>query len=259
MKKGQMKILRTLILILTSTWAFGQNAETSDFFEKIKNYDFSDLWTQGQFQIEGGPSTVLRPEPLGYIGENYQRFYIHFISVIQNPTDKAEYFVFGKTKVKDNVCSFQGTIKITSSRTYNKGEDPNLKQGYIQEQYEFFEDSDQKGTGVLKGKFRTDFYLDEKGILSYDALMFGADGFQNNQFEGKWTSYKSNTIKKCNWGDYRIPDSKELDGGAGEFAPSKKFLENGWQNYSQAWGYSPDKPQAQEAKNKELEKWWTKD
>jgi hypothetical protein len=255
-----MKLITTLTLILISTWTFGQTEETSDFFEKCKNYDFSNLWTLTQFQIDGGQSTVDRTEPLGYIGENYQRFYIHFISVIQNPNSNIGYFVFGKTKVKDNICSFQGIIKIMTSRTYDKGDDPKLRQGYVKGQYEFFEDSDQKGTGILKGKFSTDFYIDEKGILYYDALMFGADGFQNNQFEGTWTSYKNNITKKCNWGDYRIPDSNELDGGAGEFAPSKKFAESGWQNYWQAWGYSPDKPEVQEARKKEKEKWWiTKD
>lgn len=259
-KSRHMKLIGTLTLILVSTYSFGQTRETSDFLEKCKTHDFSKLWTLTQFQIEGGPTTIDRAEPLGYIGENYQRFYIHFISVIKNPNSKSEYFVFGKTKVKDNVCSFHGTINITSSRTYDKGDYPPLKQGYIKGDYEFFEDSNQKGAGILKGKFSTDFYIDEKGILNYDALMFGADGFENNQFEGTWTSYTGNTVKKCNWGDYRIPDSSELDVGAGEFSPSKTLAESGWQNYRQAWGYSPDKPGVQEAIKKEKEKWWiTKD
>jgi hypothetical protein len=36
---------------------------------------------------------------LGFIGENYQRFHIHFISIIQNPLNPYEYFAYGKTKV----------------------------------------------------------------------------------------------------------------------------------------------------------------
>ena len=40
------------------------------------------------------------------------------------------------------------------------------------------------------------------------------DAFFNNQFKGTWESYHNNIKKKCNWGDYRMPDSKGLDGGA---------------------------------------------
>jgi hypothetical protein len=158
--------------------------------------------------------------------------------------------------VKENVCTFQGTITIRESRTYDEGDIPTLKQGFAKGQYEFFEDPDQKGTGILKGDFQTDFYINEKGEIKYDALMFVADGFQNNQFEGTWTSYKTDNSKKCNWGDYRIPDSRGLDIGAGEFSPWDKYEEYGWQNYIQAWGQYPDKPEVIEARKKEKENWW---
>nr|MBP6410083.1 hypothetical protein [Pseudarcicella sp.] len=68
-----------------------------------------------------------------------------------------------------------------------------------------------------------------------DAISFNSDGFFNNQFIGSWTSYKTNTSKKCNWGDYRIPESGNLDVGAGEFSVDEKYLKNGWKNYSQAF------------------------
>lgn len=62
--------------------------------------------------------------------------------------------------------------------------------------------------------------------------LFVADGFSNCQYEGTWTtSYKTNKIKRCNWGDYRIPNSSDLDEGCGEFIPQKKYARFGWENY----------------------------
>jgi hypothetical protein len=37
-------------------------------------------------------------------------------------------------------------------------------------------------------------------------------------------------IKRCNWGDFRIPNSGDLDGGAAGFSPWK-HKENGWQDF----------------------------
>lgn len=96
------------------------------------------MWTLDKFQIENDTTTVDRLEPLGFIGENFQRFQIHFISAIKNPDNKLQYFIYGKTKVKENICSFQGTITVTESRTYDIGDIPTLKQGFVKGQYEFF-------------------------------------------------------------------------------------------------------------------------
>lgn len=251
-----MKTILQILLLLSTTLVNSQEVKTTDFFNQIKNYDVSNLWVADKIQIELDTNLVDRIEPIGYIGDNYQRFYIHYISGIQNPTNKHQYLLFGKTRVKNNVCDFQGKILITESRTYNQSDVPGYKQGYIKGTYEFFEDSKQKGTGVLQGTFTSHFFIDNNNLLKYDALMFGADGFNNNQFKGMWTSYKTGNSKKCNWGDGRIPDSDGLDLGAGEFGPAEKYLKYGWENYSLAWGYSPNKPEVQEARKKENEKWW---
>lgn len=50
-------------------------------------------------------------------------------------------------------------------------------------------------------------------------------------FVGSWTSYKTNIAKKCNWGDYRIPDSSDLDIGTGEFSVNEKYVKNDWLSY----------------------------
>ena len=251
-----MKQLITILLLSFQTLVYAQDIKTSEFTRGIGKYDVSDLWTLERFPIEYGATTVERSGPLGYIGDNYQRFYIHFISAIQNPQNPLEYFIYGKTRVKENICSFQGTIVITQSRTYDEGDIPELKQGVVMGVYEFYEDPDQKGTGILKGKFQSDFYIDKDNKIKYDAIAFVADGFQNNQFEGTWTGYRSSNPKKCNWGDYRIPDSEDFDMGAGEFSPDDKYLKNGWENYSLAWGYPPERADVKEAMQKEKARWW---
>lgn len=253
-----MKQLAVLITVLAPAIVPAQDIKTSNFLEHVKSYDFSDLWTLAEFEAGDGEATVVREQPLGYIGENYQRFYIHFISAIQNRKNKYEYFVYGKTRVKENICAFQGTIKITGAATYDQGDLPGLKQGFIEGQYTFFEDPDEKGAGILNGIFRSDFFIDGAGKMKYDAINFVADGFSNNQFKGRWTSYKTGKSKACNWGDYRIPDSDGLDIGAGQFGVDEKYEQYGWLTYGAANGVNKTMT-VDEARMKEHEKWWTRD
>jgi len=158
--------------------------------------------------------------------------------------------------VKNNICDFQGTLKISSAILHTESDLPPLKQGSVEGVYKFFEDRDQIHTGFFSGHFKTDFYFDQNGKLQYDALSWSADGYKNNQFEGTWTEYKSGKMQKCNWGDYRIPDSRKLDTGAAEFGVDEQYYDSGWKDYNLAWGYSPDKPGVKEAREKEMEKWW---
>ncbi|MDP4271006.1 MAG: hypothetical protein Q8909_12890 [Bacteroidota bacterium] len=245
-----------IIGIFVSLQLSGQESKTKNFLSEISNYDFSQLWTSNKILVEN-ETKAERDEPLGYIGDNYQRFYIHFISANQNPGNKQEYLIYGKTLVKDNICSFQGKLFIKEARTYLIGDLPPLKQGYVKGWYEFYEDQKQKGSGKLSGSFTTYFYIDSKGKIQYDALNMNADGYNNNQFEGIWTSYKTNETKKCNWGDYRIPDSKQLDCGAAEFSVSDRYVANGWLSYMLATSASPDRADPKGyARKEEHRKWW---
>ena len=209
-----------------------QESPTKDFYKEIQKYNVSDLWTVRRVQVEDDTTLTNLLDPIGFIGFDFQRFYIHFSSAIQNPNNNYEYLVYGQTRVKTNVCTFQGHLLIKESRLYLESDIPNLKQGFVIGDYELFEDSDKKGAGILKGKFRSDFYITNDGKIKYDAISFTADGYENNQFKGTWTDYKTGTEKVCNWGDFRIPDSKGLDDGAGQFHPSEKYVNNGWKNYS---------------------------
>jgi hypothetical protein len=95
----------SLIVAVISITSFGQETKMIDFFPDAKHIDFSDLWTLDSILIEND-SLIERKQPLGFIGDNFQRINIRFISVIQNPDNKYEYLVYGKTRVKDNICDF---------------------------------------------------------------------------------------------------------------------------------------------------------
>jgi hypothetical protein len=208
-----------------------RESSSKDFYKEIQNYNTSDLWTLRQVCVDGGNTLTNLPDPIGFIGSDFQRFYIHFSSAIQNPYNRYEYLVYGQTRVKTNICTFQGRFMINESRLYLTSDIPDLKQGFIIGNYELFEDSDKKGAGIIKGKFRSNFYINVDGKIKYDAISLMADGFENNQFEGTWTAYESRIEKICNWGDFRIPGSKDLDEGAGEFMPTSKYINNGWKDY----------------------------
>ncbi len=94
-RQPSMKQLLIIIGFFTVLTVKGQEDKTYDFFSEIKIYDISDLWTikEINYEFEGDTTIIERSEPLGYIGDDYQRFYIHFISAIQNPKNTLEYFI----------------------------------------------------------------------------------------------------------------------------------------------------------------------
>jgi len=229
-------------------------AQETSYFENAAKLDFSQIWMTDS--IEEG-KLYKRHEPLGFIGDNYQRLYIHFISMIQNIDNPYEYFVYGKSKVKNNICEFQGTIVVKDAKMDKDLEFPELKAGYIQCDYHFFEDQNKAGTGQFKGTCKLNWYFDKKNKLKYNALIASSDDFTNSEFIGQWISYKTGVKKRCNWGDYRIPDSGDLDSGAGEFVVNEKYKQNGWENYSKAYLYSnPNSEESVKARKIEELKWW---
>ena len=248
-------IILTFTLILTLVGS-AQTPKSVDYFASIKNTDLSMLLRGDSIFIEGGPEKIGFPEPLGYIGNNYQRFYIHYITVIKSKDNPFQYHVIGKTKVKENICTFKGTITINKAWLFIERDDPRFEQGFVGCDVTFYEDRTKSSSGIIKGNLTTEFYLDKKGKINYDALMFGADGFSNNECKATWKSYKTGQSKKCNWGDFRIPESGDFDIGAGEFSVADQYVKSGWGNYKLAWNNYPDTPEVINARQKENEKWW---
>ena len=251
-----------LFLFLTSI-SFGQTSNRFDrnfdfkneikkdnLIDSLNTFDFSNIWTKTK-------NSLIR----GIIGEDHQRIKIKLISVTKDTNNSNQYLVTGKSSVKGTICDFSGIITIVNVNEIKElhfGVDDYYadkgikKQGVLIANYEFKENSEQKYSGVFKGELFSKWYLNSENQIIYDDIESNSDGYMNNAFIGVWKSYKTQKEKKCNWADYRIPNTnQDFDIGAGEFSPSEKYLDKGWDNYSQAWVYGDEK-----AREKENEIWW---
>lgn len=256
LKSHKMKIKRYyfILLLLFAQAVCAQQNNGNNFFINIKDYDISNLLTT-KYIYADNVEKIEKAEPIGFIGNDYQRLYIHFLSVTKNPENPYEYLVTGKTKVKQNVRKFQGTLRIKKANLESNSEYPEIKEGNAICEVAFYEDKRWSATGVFSGEMNLGYILDKNNKLQYNALFYYADVFGNNQFRGKWTSYKTKQSKKCNWGDYRIPESGDLDNGVGEFVPNSKYFDKGWKYYIMSIS-GDNKLDIKMGKNKEAEKWW---
>jgi hypothetical protein len=229
---------------------------TRSFSDSILNYDLGRVLMADSIYGDNGTHKYKRDEPLGFIGSDYERLRIHFTAVIKDPYYPNEYFVFGKTLVKQVTCLFQGTIFIHSARIRSTDPASGCRTGYIISEVVLSEYKTQTSSGLMRGRLVSNFMIDRNGTFRYDDLLFGADAFRNNQFSGKWTSYKTGASLTCNWGDYRIPGCGDLDMGTGCFSPADAYLQNGWQSYRDAWFVDENDPVAREAQGEETREWW---
>lgn len=209
---------------------------------EFNNLDFSSLWLEDH-------------KVYGFIGANYQRFDIKFISIIKVPSENKTYKVFGKSKVKENICDFQGEIKIEAIHNIKNSESLEEKCALLIFNYRFYEDPKQKHTGIFKGKGMTSLCQSADGKIYYNEEMITAEGFRNNQFVGIWRNYNSSDFKTCNWGDYRIPMAGDLDFGGGEFKPNDKYADFGWKNLLKTFN-TDNVDENNNAQRKENIQWW---
>ncbi len=175
-------------------------------------------------------SALLKPKTqfLGYQGPNYQRLRVVFLSVARDTA--GNYQIGGYTLLEGKQTPFSGTVsveKIELLPNRHFGVDGEFKgrvrvEGVLHGRYLF---SESDGS-ALDGTMTLAWYIDGKGRLLYDDIDIVSDGYSNNQYTGRWSL--GSQMQTANWGEYRIPDSKELDIGAGEFSASPKFKANGW-------------------------------
>ena len=201
-----------------------QNAEaySVNYLDTIVHRDLSILWLPDKYQKYN----------LGYIGSKYQRFKIHFNSIIKDPENPEVYLFYGKSKVKENICEFLGTVKLLHARKFISSEIENIIQGFVIFEYDFFENPNQSHSGIFKGIGQSNWMIDRNSNLAYDDLEIAADGYSNNEFVGIWSDYASKNKLTCNWAHFRIPYSGDLDVGVGSFFPNEKYMNNGWKEYS---------------------------
>ena len=160
--------------------------------------------------------------------------------VKKSPAIPNLYYISGSTTVYNNKCDFEGTITVEQIRECKQlhyGVDDMYKdhgiksEGVLIAEYQFSENPKQNHVGIFKGVMTLWWYIDRNGVVQYDNLEIQSDRFKNNQYVGTWTEYGRPEGKPCNWGEYRIPFSGDLDIGDGEFSVNPKYYEMGWKEF----------------------------
>lgn len=170
-----------------------------------KSYDLSLIFKYHQDQL------------YGYAGEHYQRLQLRYDSIYMNDVTK-DYDLTGSITYKGKIIPFKGNIMPQANRSKQKGTYVLVSNLNL-----ILADS-----SIIDGKFTTLYYIKD-GRLLYDDRSFYSDSYMNNFFVGTWK--RENVTLKCCWGEFRIPDSGDLDIGAGEFSPNEKYYQFGWKDF----------------------------
>ena len=214
----------TLFAEQTSKQCFSRYLDSKAHFindDKFDKFDFSGILADSRTKF------------LGYIGADYHRLHINFSNV--KKASHTKYIVSGEYKISAEAHPFNGEIQITKIRKYtnlNYGVDDFMK-GKINAQGIALASYFLKGDGGFqaKGQMLIKWYIDSDKRLAYDDISEDEDMYANNLFCGECKVGKAQ-IKPCAWGHYRIPNSGDLDIGAGEFSPSQKYINNGWSDFN---------------------------
>jgi hypothetical protein len=184
-------------------------------------FDFADALVSGPV------------EQNGIIGLDYERIRFHFDSLKKHPTILGAYTVYGKSRVKDNVCRFAGEIQLLNlflvgGAPRNDG----YAGGNMLGSYTLWEDSVQFHSGWFQGVFEAAILLNvTSGKMELEQQFEDADGYSNRTFVGIWTSFDTKEAVKCIWGDYRLPFVFDFDEGDGERYINEKYRKNGWEPF----------------------------
>jgi hypothetical protein len=170
---------------------------------------------------------------LGFVGEDYQRLFIAFKSVAQDRQRPTAYFISGDIKTAGVEDTFKGKLTVVRIDQFAKmhfGVDNLYKNTGIKAQgrlYATYVLSTKSG-GSFLGEMTLNWYVDANNSLRYDRIESDSDKYANNQYVGRWYANPSSVSQTANWGEYRIPQSGDLDKGAAEFSANPKYKTNGW-------------------------------
>ena len=251
-----MKAKKFLLLLLSAATLLGcggkqqRSQENTDEIaenEVRQPLDFSSVWMAYQDNI------------LGYVGENYERFYLLIDSIKVDTEDTLLYHVWGRYRIKYNMYSYEGKICVhkniaTLPKKYQVDEEVLPENGT--QVYSIASEWNLKAINAneqIKGEMTSTFFIRD-GMAVFDDIELGSDPYCNNQFIGTWTSQEFGE-QKCRWGTFRIPDSEDLDIGAAEFSPATEYLANGWWSYNEAILEGTEEGWERE----ELSRWFRKD
>lgn len=233
-----------LLLLLIPISLFSQQSEKWVKNIEIQDFPFGILKTQNSKYdyLENDFSLLIKPktEFLGYIGSQFRQIKMEFVSVEKSINNSDTYEIKGFSIVGTNKCDFEGTLTIDQIREFEnmhygvdaEYRDSNIiSQGILIGRYKYKENPEQSHVGIFEGIMTLWWYFDMDGKMKYDDIEKHSDSNKNNQYVGTWIEYEKSERKICNWGEYRIPFSGDLDIGAGEFSVNPKYYKYGWKNF----------------------------
>lgn len=206
-----------------STWR--SEHEVGRIDEGLQNYmllqDMSKFWTSAESKYI-----------VGFIGDDYHRFQIHYRTMVRDSRTKGLYTLSGETRFWGEVCTFTGAATVIAVRFYEPTApfSPGDIMGSVSWDVSLQLDNSCSTGGSIEGVLVSDFYFDD-GKPTLDERMIDADSYANNQCIAVWRSRNSKRIERCHWGEHRIPRCGDLDGGAGVFSPIPRYRANGWKDY----------------------------
>jgi len=183
----------------------------------------------------------------GVFDTMFHRIQFHFANIKRNENDNCTYTVSGFDRLKGLVTPFNGEIKIerivkNQGNLYQPETPSDDRLIEFNGTFILREDKEIKGSGIFKGTVYFMLTLNKENKLVDNMGEYMGDGFSNFIYEGTWTSYTTGKIKKCIWGQGRLPNTADFDIGAGELVVNEKYLKNGWEQ-NDKW---------------ESEEWWLK-
>lgn len=220
-----MRKILLLILFIISTFI---SCVASICNSKDSNtLDYSSVWTCYQDDV------------LGYVGDNYQRFYFIIDSIKADSEVTLQYRVWGKYRLSDMINKYEGQVRIISGfaelpKEYSIVESHPLSGIQVYRMTSIWKLNSINGKECIKGEMTSTFYYHQGKVCFDDLNLECSDAYCNNLFIGTMIS-KNSGEKKCRWGTFRIPDSGDLDIGAADFFPDDKYIKNGWQSYCNAY------------------------
>ncbi len=197
----------------------------------------------------------------GVIGAKHQRIRIYFDSIIKSDDEDFNYIVSGRTKVKENVCDFKGTIVFyyaNKDASFKNENETNEIDGILKAAYIFRENPDQKSTGLFKGEIISYWTFEDGNVKlgtgAYTSIDYGF------AFQGSWQGYKSDNISRCCWSNYKIPctpDDFNVSDGP-DVIPNIKYKDAGWENLNIIYTSHPESNDFIKASKaeKKASNWW---
>ena len=172
----------------------------------------------------------------GVIGNDFERIEVYFYP---NPvkTDSVTYSIKGRTKVKKTICDFTGEVRIKKIyHVYDRDLDFPYHYVIISD-YTLKEDALQKGSGEFQGIMGAYGFIsyDTPDVIKIDNSNQDVDGYMNRSYVGIWRSYNNPAVvKRCIWGDSRLPFRFDFDIGDGDIVVNPKYSSPEWDNFIQS-------------------------